>query len=114
MSYYNMSEGQAEEVVRMSPAVKTALKRNAVYAKVDSVSRSGMSRKISLYIVYRNEIYCLNWGFGSIFGDRVDIKTHDVIIGGCGMDMLFEANYRLFKALCPRTKYQPYCRYRCM
>lgn len=109
--YYGLTTYQAKEVDRLMPAVKRALKKNAIYAKVDRVAKSGMSRHISLYIVHKNRIVCLNWAFGEIFGDSLN-DNREVRINGCGMDMLFEANYRLFKFCCPKTPYQDYCRYR--
>lgn len=112
MKDYKMSDSQAGEAVRLLSAVKRALKNNAIYIKLDSVAISGMSRNISMYIVYKNEIYCLNWAFGLIFGDRLNERNHEVVMLGCGMDMLFEANYRLFRALCPQMSYQSYCRYK--
>ena len=111
MSYYNMTEYQAGEAIRVLPSVKRALKNNAIWATVNHVSKSGMYRKISLYIIRKNRIYCLNYAFGKIFGDKYFNKTREVGISGCGMDMLFEANYRLFKAVFPKTPYQKYCRY---
>ena len=107
---YGLTEYQAKEVIELLPAIKRALKTNKIYAKVDSVSRSGMSRKISLYIVNKGEIYCLNFAFGKIFGDR--LNGCEVTIYGCGMDMLFESVYRLFRTFCPKTPYNNYCRYR--
>lgn len=101
---------QIESAKRLLPAVRRALKKNAIYATVHKVSKSGMSRTISLYIVHKNKIVCLNWAFGDIFGDSIT-KDREVRINGCGMDMLFEANYRLFKHCCPKTPYQDYCRY---
>ena len=111
INYYGMSNSQAEEVLRVLPSVKRALKHNDVWASVDHVARNGMSREISLYIIRKNKIYCLNYAFGKIFGDRMR-EGNRVFISGCGMDMLFEANYRLFMALFPQTAYQPYCRYK--
>ena len=111
IKYYKMSDYQAQEAMALLPAVRNALKRNAIYATVHTVSKSGMSRNISLYMVHKGKIKCLDYAFGRVFGDSMD-KNHGVRINGCGMDMLFEANYRLFCALCPRSKYQAYCRYR--
>ncbi|MGD9156942.1 MAG: hypothetical protein PVG39_00920 [Desulfobacteraceae bacterium] len=112
MNYYGMNEYQADEALHLWEPVKRALKKNEIYARVNRVSRSGMYRTISLYIVHKGRIKCLNYAFGKIFGDRFSFKTYEVGISGCGMDMLFEANYRLFRALCPKSHYQSYCRYR--
>lgn len=106
---YKMTEYQASEAIRLLPAVRKALKTNAIYATVHTVSKSGMSRTISLYMVNKRKIVNLDWAFGKVYGDSV--KNGVVRINGCGMDMLFEANYRLFNALLPGVAYQSYCRY---
>ena len=110
IKYYKMTEYQAAEAMRLLPAVKRALKSNKIWATVHTVSKSGMSRTISLYMVHKGEIVCLDWSFGKIYGDSIT-KDREVRISGCGMDMLFEANYRLFNACCPGAKYRAYCRY---
>ena len=111
IKYYKMTEYQAGEVMRLLPAVRRALRANKIWATVHTVSKSGMRRTISLYMVNKGEIICLDWAFGKIFGDSIT-KNQEVRINGCGMDMLFEANYRLFLACCPGVAYQAYCRYK--
>ena len=44
MDHYNLSEYQADEVIRMLPIVRRELKKNAIYAQVNSVSRSVLLR----------------------------------------------------------------------
>jgi len=87
--------------------LKRALKSGKIYGTVHSVSRSGMSRQISLYIVYKGEIFPLNWHFGDIYGKL--LKNGNVRINGCGMDMLFAATNSLWRFVLPKTK--PYARY---
>lgn len=72
-----------------------------VYTNCEEVSRSGMSRRISLYIVIKGEIVNIT--------RRVSIITNfglssrgGLIVGGCGMDMGFHAVYTLGRCLWPK------------
>ena len=75
--------------------IKKALLNGRFYVGVVSVSRSGMSRKIKLAYVYRNELRKIK--------DPQILKLAGVNskgnISGCGMDMLFHAQYTLFHNL---------------
>tara|TARA_R100000734_G_C3263012_1_gene61140 strand:+ start:88 stop:465 length:378 start_codon:yes stop_codon:yes gene_type:complete len=75
--------------------IKNALLNGRFYAGVVSVSRSGMSRKIKLAYVYKNELRTIR--------DPKLLKLAGVSpngsITGCGMDMLFHAQYTLFHNL---------------
>ena len=75
--------------------IKNALLKGKFYAGVISVSRSGMSRKIKLAYVYKNELRTIR--------DPKILKLAGVSpngnITGCGMDMLFDAQYKLFHNL---------------
>jgi hypothetical protein len=75
--------------------IKNALLKGKFYAGVVSVSRSGMSRKIKLAYVYKNELITIR--------DPKILKLAGVSsngsISGCGMDMLFHAQYTLFHNL---------------
>ena len=87
-----------ETAISLLPVVKRAIGgKGQIYARVETVSRSGMSRTISLAIVDKGEIFNLNFTvFAKIYGDSKG-KWGVVKIGGCGMDMLFEATYRLYQ-----------------
>ena len=75
--------------------IKKALLNGKFYAGVVSVSRSGMCRKIKLAYVYKNELRKIT--------DPEILKLAGVnskgSISGCGMDMLFHAQYTLFHNL---------------
>tara|TARA_S200002703_G_C3607491_1_gene186563 strand:- start:71 stop:451 length:381 start_codon:yes stop_codon:yes gene_type:complete len=75
--------------------IKNALLNGRFYAGVVSVSRSGMSRKIRLAYVYENRFITIT--------DPQILKLAGVnrngSISGCGMDMLFHAQYTLFHNL---------------
>ena len=92
---------------KMTPEQKDALdklveyKGKKVWAKVNTVSRSGMSRRISLYVVYigtrrdnktgKNKraphIQRLDYWVARATGRKSN--EDGVLIGGCGMDMIF-------------------------
>ncbi len=70
------------------------------------MSKSGMSRTISLAVVHKGKIVTLdNTAFARVYGDS--IKNGEVRINGCGMDMLFEATYRLYQFIFDQQR-KPY------
>lgn len=75
--------------------IKNALLKGQFYAGVVSVSRSGMSREIKMAYIYKNELITIR--------DPKLLKLAGVSangsISGCGMDMLFHAQYTLFHNL---------------
>ncbi|MBW1812144.1 MAG: hypothetical protein JRJ39_00350 [Deltaproteobacteria bacterium] len=85
---------EIEEIKRLWEPLRRQIRRG-VYAQVNTVAASGMSRTISVYILYKKEMINLNYTpFWKLYGDNR--KNGIVRISGCGMDMLFEASYRLF------------------
>ncbi len=75
--------------------IKNALLNGRFYASVQSVSRSGMSRKIKLGYIYKNRLHIIRDKFIlSLAGCNAKGS-----ISGCGMDMLFHAQYPLFQNL---------------
>lgn len=82
--------------------LKKGLLRGKYYTRVDSVDRSGMSRTISIATLNNGSINHVT---------NTDILALASIsksgrISGCGMDMLFAAQYSLFQYLCPNHRYQ--------
>ena len=72
-----------------------AMKTGRFYAGVKSVSRSGMSRKIKLGYIIRNKLFHIR----NPFILKLAGVDKNGRISGCGMDMLFHAQYNLFQAL---------------
>ena len=75
--------------------IKNALLKGNFYAGVQSVSKSGMSRIIKLGYTYKNK-------FRSIRDPKILALAccdKNGRISGCGMDMLFHAQYSLFHNL---------------
>jgi hypothetical protein len=76
------------------------VRKNTVYATVKSVSRSGMSRRIELYVVNDNkEIIRIGWHIAKILGYKYDANI-GMQVNGCGMDMIFHvlSNFNYFAA----------------
>lgn len=71
--------------------------RPVVYTIVTHVSRSGMSRRMRLFMVYAGEICEITTRTARALGWRT--KGGDLIVEGCGMDMGYHAVYSLACAL---------------
>jgi hypothetical protein len=88
-------EHSKEYILKELTKIKNALLKGRFYAGVVSVSRSGMSRKIKLAYIYKNKLITIR--------DPKLLKLAGVSpkgnISGCGMDMLFHAQYTLFHNL---------------
>ena len=101
---------QKEQAFNLLPSLKKAIgeKNGKIYAQVNTVSRSGMSRTITLFIIHKNEIINLNYTiFSKVYADKSNLKEGIARINGCGMDMLFEATYRLYNFLFDQDR-KPY------
>lgn len=72
-----------------------------VYTLVRHVTKSGMSRSISLFIVKGGEIVCVDWYASKAMGRKRDDKHGGLKIKGCGMDMSFALVYDLGRTLFP-------------
>jgi hypothetical protein len=82
--------------------VKQAILEGKIYANVNSVSRSGMSRRISFYMVEDGAISRVTrevaWLTGWVpVGENKSRGKYMVdaglYVGGCGMDMIFHTLY---------------------
>ncbi len=60
---------------------------STVYTLIRHVSASGMSRRISCYIVNNGEIQDISGYVAEILEWRRNDKDGALIVGGCGMDM---------------------------
>jgi len=90
-----------ESYVKELKAVRKALLNGKYYTCVESVSSSGMSRIIKICYIDNNTLYGVSDEIYQLAGCD---KNHR--ISGCGMDMLFAAQYNLFVTLCPNMRYQ--------
>ena len=73
-----------------------------VYTSLNHVSRSGMSRSISLFVaVCRGELQNITSLAATEMGEKRD-RYDGITVGGCGMDMGFSLVYNLSSTLFPK------------
>lgn len=103
----SLCDGYPDYALELLPSVKRAVGgAGKVYCQVHRVSQSGMGRVISVYIIHKGEIVNLDdTPYWKVYGDRK--RNGEVWISGCGMDMLFEATYRLYQFLFDQRR-KPY------
>lgn len=91
---------QLEEAI--SEAAKAQDEKPVFYTILRSVSRSGMSRTISVHYVERKsgELRQLNYACAVLLGLAMDRSNDGVKIKGCGMDMGFALVYDLAEKAC--------------
>jgi len=82
--------------------------RDTVYTLLRHVSRSGMSRRISLYIARDSEMHNLDFLAAQLVGRKED--GQGIACSGCGMDMGFELVYNLGRCLWPNGTPEPHSR----
>lgn len=95
------TEEWIEDVANRLMEWRDALLSGRYYTRVESVSRSGMSRVI---VIARGDHTGLINAPAYIY--RLAGCDRARRIHGCGMDMLFAAQYNLFVTLCPRRYYR--------
>lgn len=71
-----------------------------VYTKLNHVSRSGMSRSITPFLIVDGEPRYITWSVAVLFGQSRD-KYDGLKIDGCNMDMGFHLVYNLSHYLYP-------------
>lgn len=86
--------------------VKQALLDGRYYTFVESVTKSGMSRIIKIGYIANNKWQGVSDEIYKLAGCDKNRR-----ISGCGMDMLFAAQYNLWNALCKELPYQQMPRY---
>ena len=95
------SKKEAERTEAIKTLRSLGVKPGAkVYTKLDHVSRSGMMRKISCYLVKRGEIRNVT----GLVATATGFKWRDgsLVVGGCGTDVGFEAVYHLGRVMFPK------------
>ena len=80
-----------------------------IYTIVRSVSSSGMSRTIDLFIVENGQIARITHSV-ALATDHKQARNGALSIGGCGMDMCFQIVYLLGCALWPKGTPKPHGR----
>jgi len=81
-----MNKIEAIEVIKSFGLVNGS----RVYVKTDSVSKSGMSRAVSVFVpvIDKGELFIksISWFVAPITGQKLD-KNGNIKLHGCGMDM---------------------------
>ena len=72
---------------------------STVHTIARHVSRSGMSRSISIVIARDGDPWDISWLVARALGDRIDQNHGGIKIGGAGMDMGFALVYNLSSTL---------------
>lgn len=80
-----------------------------VYTSLNSVSSSGMSRQIGVYVVDGDSIRNITWLVSQALDYKIGSKD-GLIVGGCGMDMGFSVVYNLGYSLWPNGTPEPHGR----
>lgn len=81
--------------------LKDAILSGRYYTRVSKVSPSGMSLTIEIGYIRKNKLFKVDNFVYKLAGCDKNQR-----IGGCGMDMLFAAQYNLFQEVCPTMRYQ--------
>lgn len=82
--------------------LKGLLKRGeTIYCVLRSVSRSGMSRRIDIYVMRRGYPVYLSYRVARLLGWTCKGNGDGIRVDGCGMDMGFHLVYCLGRTLFP-------------
>ena len=86
-----------------------------VYCVLRSVARSGMSRKIALFVVVpatpngvrKHTLWNITHNAATALGYTLDHRQNGIVVGGCGMDMGFAVVHDLGRAVFRGKKITP-------
>jgi hypothetical protein len=99
-----MNKEQTEREREIGYLRDTIKPGETIYTVLRHVSKSGMYRCVDLYHMVDNEPIRITWGACKATGIRYDRRHEAMGIGGCGMDVGFEAVYNLSITLfCPKV-----------
>lgn len=76
-----------------------------IYAKVEHVSRSGMSRTMSFYMIEDGELINITHVVARVCGYKLNENSWTIRVQGCGMDMIFFVLNRFANVL--KFKHKP-------
>jgi len=77
-----------------------------VYCTLRSVSKSGMKRVISLHVIDKGEMRCIDYWAVVVNDDK--LANNGIVADGCGMDMGFSLVYNLGANLWPNGTPEPH------
>lgn len=85
-------EEQKEAIARLRKEIKPG---ETLHTILRHVSKSGMSRSISIIQIKRGQTYDWSYLVAKAIGEKIDQSHEGIKISGAGMDMGFELVYRL-------------------
>ena len=95
---------KAEEKELAKKSLSRLLKPGAtVYTVIKHVSRSGMQRRIGIYVVRNNKVVDLAASVCDLLGHEWG-GDGSVVVGGCGQDVAFYLVCELGQALFPKNR----------
>ena len=68
------------------------LQRGFIVANITKVSQSGMSRRVSIYMVLKNNMRCINYNINQLL--KYNLNDYGILIKGCGFDAIHDVLYR--------------------
>lgn len=84
------------EKIEILRELKRDLKNKKILASVSYVSPSGMSRRIKFFYMGKNGyIYNISYKIAQVLEYRYNYNDNALVVGGCGMDMIFYCLYNL-------------------
>ena len=91
--------------------IENFILKGKVYAQIESVSRSWMSRKIWFWVVYKWTFINISKEINFMYNKKEQNYWEPVKVGGCGMDMIFHVLYVALWYEKAKTRNQNYKRY---
>ena len=97
-------ELEEKDIERTRELLRELIKAgDRVYTILNHVSSSGMSRRITVVIPTNNSaglgIRNISWYVAKVLGYKLYKNSHEIVVGGCGMDMGYHIVYSLSRAL---------------
>jgi hypothetical protein len=102
----NKKETLRQEAITWLRKVAKLKAGTTIYCQVKRVSRSGMSRIISVHVVWKGRILTISSHVADVLGWGYSDYPSGVRVSGCGMDMGFHLVYCLGHAMFPKG-YKP-------
>lgn len=94
-----MNTKQSEKTEARKELRKYLRKGTIVYTCLRSVSASGMSRTMDVYVIKKNQPLRLTWTVARALDYTYDRRKEAMRVSGCGMDMGFHVVHSLACAL---------------
>ncbi|KKS59074.1 MAG: hypothetical protein UV26_C0030G0006 [candidate division WWE3 bacterium GW2011_GWF2_42_42] len=81
-------------------SILKAMKKN-IYCNICSVSKSGISRKMKFYTVFKGKIINCTVLIASVLDNKTNFQG-EIKVSGCGMDMVYHVLTNFNYAICKK------------